>query len=306
MKLAAISVDLDEIPCYSAIHGLATAAGSEHALYDRAIPRMVGVFDELRLRSTLFAIGADLEREANRRRIAQLARAGHEIANHSFSHFYDLTRRDRDTVRREIARGGDAIEAATGKRPVGFRAPGYTITDSVFEALLEANYRYDSSVFPCPGYYGPKALAIRMISLLGRRSRSIVDDPRVLLAPADPYRAGKPYWRRGQGLLEFPIGVTRGLRLPYIGTSVVMSGELGSALLTRLIAGRAFVNLELHAIDFADADSDDLAWLRPHQPDLRRSAEEKIRAFRTAVEVLRGAGYELVTLEEAASRFATL
>jgi len=302
VRLAAVSVDLDEIPCYAAIHGLPSPpAHAARAIYDKALPRLERLFESEGIPATFFAIGSDLD-ETNAARLASLARAGHEIANHSFGHRYDLTRLDRASIRREIERGMDAIERACGVRPEGFRAPGYTITDTVFEVLEELGVAYDSSVFPCPAYYAPKAAVIGALELLGRPSRSIVDDPRVLSAPADPYRVGRPYWRRGGGMLELPIGVTRLLRLPYIGTSVVLSGTKGARLLTRAIAGRPLVNLELHGIDLADAREDGLELLVPHQPDLRRSAASKEAALRAAIGSLRDAGYRFVTLREAAAR----
>src|SRR5690606_8390755 len=105
---------------------------------------------------------------------------------------------------------------------------------------------------------------------------------------------------RGGGVAELPIGVTRGARLPYIGTSLVLAGERGARLLTRAIAGRPLVNLELHGIDLADAEEDGLAFLAPHQVDLRRSARAKEAALRAALSELRARGYRFVTLREAA------
>ncbi len=298
MRLCAVSVDLDEIACYAAIHGL-SHEGSERAIYEKALPRLARLFDEEGLRATFFAVGADLDEE-NAARLRALHAAGHEIGNHSLSHRYDLTRLGRDAIRAEIEGGADAIERACGERPAGFRAPGYTITDEVFDVLAELGVRYDSSVFPCPAYYGAKAAAIAAIRARGRRSRSIVDDPRVLTAPADPYRAGRPYWRRGRGVAELPIGVSRGPRLPFIGTYVALAGEAGARLMARSIAGRPLVNLELHGIDLADADEDGLRWLAPHQLDLRRSARAKEASIRAAIRELRDAGYELVRLRDAA------
>ncbi|HJL19111.1 MAG TPA: polysaccharide deacetylase family protein [Sandaracinaceae bacterium LLY-WYZ-13_1] len=307
MRLAAVSVDLDEIGCYTAIHGLEPpdpAAG--HAIYRRALPRLRRLFDEEGLPATFFAIGRDLEgdgADGNAEALRDLRADGHEIANHSRAHLYDLTRRPRAVIEDEVAGAIERIEAACGERPVGFRAPGYTITDAVFDVLADLGVRYDSSVFPCPAYYAAKTAAIGAIRARGRRSHSVVDDPRVLGAPADPYRVGRPYWRRGGGLLELPIGVTRGPRLPFIGTSVVLSGEMGARWLTRATIGRPLVNLELHGIDLADADEDGLGFLAPHQPDLRRSARAKAAALRAAVRELRGAGYRFVTLREAAEAF---
>ncbi len=310
MRLAAISVDLDEIGCYAAIHGLAVPRGREHPIYERALPRLARFFDDLGVRATFFAVGQDAEDDAKGRALRALVERDHEIASHSQRHLYDLTRRDRATMRREVEESLDAIERAVGQRPRGFRAPGYTITNELFALLRELGLAYDSSVFPCPPYYAPKALTIALLRLRaalgrGRESRSLVDDPRVLLAPADPYfpadRAGA-YFRRGPrgGLVEVPIGVTRGAHLPFIGTSVVLAGRRGARLLARQMVGRPVVVLELHGIDLADASADGLEWLAPRQPDLARTLEAKRAALEAAIEVLAANGYRFVTTLEAA------
>src|SRR5437899_418459 len=74
-------------------------------------------------------------------------------------------------------------------------------------------------------------------SVLGRPSRSIVDTPAVLTAPTRPYRVGRPYWKRGTGLLELPVQVTRTLRLPYIGTFLMLRGVTGARFLTKGVLG---------------------------------------------------------------------
>jgi hypothetical protein len=302
-KLAAVSVDLDEVDNYAAIHGLPPSERlPASAIYERALPRLSALFDELSIPATFFAIGRDLARAANGERLRALHARGHEIANHTQHHYYDLTRRDVATQRDEVRAGADAIEQAVGVRPVGFRAPGYTVTDQLFDVLAAEGVAYDSSVFPCPAYYFAKLAAMGVYRMRGRTSRSIVDDPRVLTSPADPYRVGTPYQRRGQRLLELPVGVTSTLsgRLPYIGQFVVLASERGARAFTRLVSGRPLVNLVLHGMDLADAESDGLSALAPHQPDLRRTASEKRASLMAALDELRRAGYRFVTLSEAA------
>jgi peptidoglycan/xylan/chitin deacetylase (PgdA/CDA1 family) len=307
MRLCAVSVDLDEIPCYAAIHGLpATTPLAYDAVYRRALPRFEHLFDELGLCATFFAIGSDLNHAHAASLLKGLAQRGHEIGNHTQDHLYDLTRRSRAEMRAQVAEAAHHIERVTGVAPVGFRAPGYTINDQLFEVLVELGVAYDSSVFPCPAYYLAKCAAIASYRLRRRPTHSVVDTPRVLGAPAEPYRIGVPYTKRGSGLLELPIGVTRDVsgRLPYIGT-FVMAHDYAARLLTELIAGRELVNLELHGIDAADAELDGLQALRPHQPDLQRTAAAKLESLRTAIQALRAQGYEFVTLAEAARRFAS-
>jgi len=303
LRLASISIDLDEVPRYAAIHGLEAPSGSSaHAVYDHCVPRLTAWLDDESIRATFFAIGEDLERQKNRTTIGTLHQAGHEIGNHSHRHYYDLTRRAAADILEEVELGADVIQEACGKRPVGFRAPGYTVSDALFGALEASGVEYDSSVFPCASYYVAKAAALAAIKVRGRSSASMLDSPAVLRAPKEPYRVGRPYWRRGDGVLELPIGVTP-LQLPFIGTSLVLGGKRIAERLTKQMLGRELINLELHGFDAADAVEDGLQALTPHRADLKRTAADKLRSLRAAVGMIREAGYEFVTLEEAASRF---
>jgi len=303
-RLASVSVDLDEIPNYFEIHGLGEPAGRAASLvYDLALGRLLSLADAGRFPLTLFTIGRDVARQEARDGLRGAASAGHEIANHSLDHRYDLVRLGRDEIARQIEEAARLIEEATGQRPVGFRAPGYTITDEVFEILEDLGIAYDASVFPCPAYFAAKTAAIGAIAVRGRKSRSIVDTPKVLLAPTRPYRIGTPYWKRGTGLLEIPVQVTRGLRLPFIGTSVTLAGPSRARLLAKMCIGEPLVNLELHGIDVLDAE-DGLEALRPHQPDVRVAHARKLESILAVVEELRTAGYTFVTMQQAAAELS--
>lgn len=303
-RLCAVSVDLDEIPNYFAIHGLAKPTGaSAHAVYDVALDRLGAFSRRMHAPLTLFTIGADLDRAEAAGRLRDLAQAGHEIANHTLDHRYDLTRLPRDEMKRQVEASANVIQAATGQRPVGFRAPGYTVTDALFDVLDEVGVAYGSSVFPCPPYYLAKAVRLAKMQLLGKTSRSILDAPLVLRAPTRPYRVGRPYWKKGRGVLELPIQVTRGPRLPFIGTTLTLAGPTMARWLTRLVVGEPLVNLELHGMDVLDAD-DGLATLRGHQPDVTVPHEKKLEALAAVVDVLRDAGYRFVRLKDAAEVFA--
>ncbi len=300
MRLCAVSVDLDEIPNYFAIYGLPEPSGPARTLvYDVAVDRLLALARDLEIPLTLFAVGSDLARPESAAKLRAASEAGCEIANHSLDHRYDLVRLGRSEVRRQVSEGARAIERATGTTPVGFRAPGYTITDEVFSVLSELGVTYDSSVFPCPIYWLAKTAAIALISLRGRTSRSIIDTPAVLASPTTPYRIGRPYWRLGDGLLELPIQVTRGLRLPFYGTPVTLWGPRVARCLARACAGEPLVNLELHGIDVLDA-ADGLESLRLHQPDVRVPRDRKLTSLRAAIEELRTAGHRFVTLRDAA------
>jgi len=298
MRRCAISVDLDEIHHYFAIHGLgAPPAASAHLVYDIALPRCLAFAADLGIPLTLFVVAADLERPEN---VALLRRAlaeGHEIGSHSKDHLYDLARRSRAEQREQVAGALDLFERHLGIRPAGFRAPGYTVSDQLLEVVAEAGHSYDSSVFPCPSYYAAKAATLGLMKLRGKTSHSILDSPAVLTAPRRPYRIGRPYTTEGQGLWEFPIQVTRGPRLPFIGTALTLAGRLGARALTELVVGEPFVNLELHGIDFLD-DGDGLGQLRGFQPDVKVAWGEKRETLESVIARLRRAADAFLALTQ--------
>ena len=302
MKLASVSIDLDEIHHYHAIHGLPERPGGGHPVYDLAVPRAAEWARSLDVPITWFAVGRDLERKENAEALRKLVEGGHEVGNHSQSHAYDLSCREGSELRREIDEGARSIERAVGKAPKGFRAPGYTVSDELFAALSELGVAYDSSVFPSPPYYAAKAAKLFSMRLRGRTSRSVLDTPSVLRAPSRPYRVGKPYWKPGSGILELPIQVTPGARLPFIGTALVLAGADGARLLTRSLLGETFVNLELHGIDFLGAD-DGFGELASHQPDAKLPLTRKLAALTATVELLKEKGASFALLAEAADAF---
>ncbi|XYI02000.1 polysaccharide deacetylase family protein [Sorangium sp. So ce1128] len=304
-RLAAVSIDLDEVPNYFALHGLAVpersgAAGALHAVYEAALPRVAGFAASHGIPVTLFAIGRDLARPASAAALRALSDAGHAVENHSYGHRYDLSRLPRADIARDVLLGAEAIAEAVGRRPTGFRAPGYTVSDALFDALDTIGVEFDSSVFPCPPYYAAKALAMGVQRAQGRGSAAILDTPRVLAAPRRPYRPGRPWYRRGgRRFVELPIQVTPGPRLPVIGTSVALAGAAGARWLARACAGEALVNLELHGMDFLDR-SDGLEALARYQPELRVPLGRRLEALGAFVEETARRGARFVRLDEAA------
>jgi peptidoglycan-N-acetylglucosamine deacetylase len=308
--LVSVSVDLDAVECYHRIHALGEepAAPARFAILRRALPRLGELFAKHGIKATLFAVGRDLEEDPEGARVvAELAKAGHEIASHSHSHPYHLVRLPPAQMAAELDRAHAAIATVAGRPPVGFRAPGYEISADLLELLCARGYRYDSSAFPAIPYYLAKATVLAAMRLVGRKSGSILGSAKVLGAPCTPYRpaAGAPY-RRGQlPIVELPVTVTPWLRLHVIGTTLVISPEwLRRRLVAAALATRHF-NLELHGIDLADAEADGLSpALVRRQPDLRVALERKLAALDRTLAEAAARGAKFVTLAEAALVFA--
>ena len=113
-----------------------------------ATRRVLSLLDEFGIKATFFVLGKVAEAEPAL--IEQVAAGGHEIASHGWSHslVHDLTP---DQFREELERTELQLEKLTGVRPVGFRAPQWSVsprTSWVHGILAERGYRYDSSITP--------------------------------------------------------------------------------------------------------------------------------------------------------------
>lgn len=279
MRAAAVSIDLDGLGCYYRIHALGPhPAELEHVILERALPRAAALFARRGLHVTWFVIAHDVDgHAANTQRLKTLADAGDEIGNHSYSHPYDLARLPATVIDREIAEADRVLRAIAPVR--GFRAPGYDVSPAMLDTLARLGYRYDSSVFPAPGYYAAKAAVMAALAAAGRPSGAVLTNPRALLAPTNPYRPSMTApWRRGQApMVELPVAVTPWTRVPAIGTSLLVAPAWLRSRLVAAMARRDFFNLELHGIDFADAEKDGIPGeLVDRQPDLRIPVADKL------------------------------
>jgi hypothetical protein len=286
-RTAAVTIDVDSLPCYFAIHGLPIPEGlvDEDPIYRLAMPRFWACLEAAGLPATLFLIGADAPRHAQA--FAPVGPSGSEVASHSHAHDYRLSRRPWGAIVADLAAADAALRPLNLDRPlVGFRAPGYNLSPAVLAAVADLGYVYDSSLLPAPAYFAARAAAIGAYALLGRHSRSLVGDARQFAGPRGPYRMhpAAAWTPAADGrLVELPMAVEPVGRVPLIGT--VWSGlpeAVQGPLLDAALAATGQLVLELHAIDLLDAsDHPALARLEPHQRDLRVPAATKLRRFET-------------------------
>ena len=137
--LASLSLDLDNEWSYLKTHGDVQWEALPSYL-DVVVPRALDLLRSLDLTITFFVVGQDAALERNRDAIAALARAGHEIGNHSFKHEPWLHRYSEVDVRDELSSTEDALADVTGSVPIGFRGPGYSLSPTVLEVLVERGY----------------------------------------------------------------------------------------------------------------------------------------------------------------------
>ena len=282
----AVNVDVDALRFYRAIWGLpAEPAGAPDPVWNLGVPRFLDLFAALSLRATFFVVASDLVPEEDggaasasevRRRLTlveEMVAKGHEVASHSFSHDYALSRLPAPEIEADLARAASVLQEVAWRAPRGFRAPGYNLSPQLVDAIESSGALYSSSRFPSPPYFAAKWAAMLKGALTGNRSASIAGELRAPLSPRRPYH-------HSNGLLELPMSVIGPLRLPAIGTFFTIYGERGLRLLSPSLAREPWLNIELHGIDLVDPEDEGVPReLRARQPDLRTASEKKRGLF---------------------------
>lgn len=115
--------------------------------------RIYAFLEEQKIHATFFFLGWVAERSPGL--VAEAAERSHEVASHGYGHdlIYKLTR---EQFRADLQRAVHVLQEA-GVRPVGYRAPGFSITSECLWALEEirqAGFQYDTSLFPAPRIHG--------------------------------------------------------------------------------------------------------------------------------------------------------
>ncbi len=255
-KYATIQVDLDGLWTNLAYYGYDHPV-EDDPVFASSVPRFIELFKEFDVKATFFLIGRDGEVPWKAELVKKLVEAGHEVANHTYNHPFGLRKLPQQEQVTEIERGEEVIKKITGKKPRGFKAPGYDMDAGVLRLLAEKGYRYDSSMIPTFVY----PMIMKMMQLIsGGAKRTHGPKWSWAFAPNTVYRpSGHKESRRGKmPLVELPCTVVPGLRLPYHATFALRLGMpyFSPAYgLTKMTRGT--LNYEFHAVDLADDITDD-------------------------------------------------
>ena len=218
-SLGRISLDLDNLWSYMKIHG-DTRLGIVPV-----VPRpsaSTSPFERCErhgLTVTVFIVGQDAALAKNAGAMRAIADAGHEIANHSFSHEPWFHTYSYDKIESEIADAETAIELATGQRPRGFRGPGFSLSDDTLRVLTERNTC--TTLRPFPRSSGPLGTRVLLSSTAASSPKKSERSARSSL---DPMRDGLRDLRavpsftlshvdRGE-LVEIPVTTLPFARIP--------------------------------------------------------------------------------------------
>ena len=117
---------------------------------ERQTAAIFELLDELKAKATFFVLGMTAERYPDL--VRAIAGKGHELACHGFAHRRVPTQ-TRDEFRADVERCAELLEELGGKRPLGYRAPAFSITRETpwaYDVLAELGFRYDSSQYDSP------------------------------------------------------------------------------------------------------------------------------------------------------------
>ncbi len=277
--LANLSLDLDNEWAYLKTHG-DPIWESYPSYLNVVVPRILDVLARRKLLITVFVVGQDAALEYNHEALAQIAHAGHEIGNHSLRHEPWLHLFSENDLENELAEAEQYIQAATGKKPIGFRGPGYSQSSTMLQVLVRRGYAYDASSLP--SFIGPIARAYYFATgKFDDEQRERLN--RLFGSWKDGFRPLKPYYLRfgGASLLEMPVTTFPVFRVPihlsYVMYLAGFSTLLAKAYFSMALQACRLFNIEpsilLHPLDFLGGE--DVPRLQ-FFPSMKLAREQKI------------------------------
>jgi hypothetical protein len=298
--IASLSLDLDNKWSYLKTHG--DPAWKDLPSYlDVLVPRALQFLAERNLTITVFVVGQDAAVDASRGPLAAIAAARHEIGNHSFHHEPWIPLYPAPQIDAELQRAEEHIERATGRRPVGFRGPGFALSPTIVRSLARRGYRYDASSLPT--FLGPLARAYyfataRLTPEERRQRKALFGGVADACRPLRPYR-----WRTDAGeVLEIPVTTMPLFRVPIHFSYLLYLDAVAPALTLPYFRAalalcrwrRIQPSLLLHPLDFLGCeDTRDLAFF----PAMRLPRERKLELVSEALALLT-ARFTVLTLEQ--------
>jgi peptidoglycan/xylan/chitin deacetylase (PgdA/CDA1 family) len=288
--IASLSLDLDNKWSYLKTHGDADWE-SFPTYFDEVVPRFLGFLDEHGIKITVFVVGQDADLEKNHASLKSIADAGHEIGNHSFHHEPWLHLYTPAEIEAEFSRSEAVIKKVTGQQTVGFRGPGFSLSDQVLKTMVRRGYKYDCTSFPT--FLGPVARAYYFFT--AKLSKQQKEERKALFGSwKDGFQTLRPFkWVDDtRSLPEIPVTTMPFFKVPihasyimYLAgySKLVAKAYFWSSLQLCRMAG-VRPSILLHPLDFMGKEDDqDLAFF----PAMNQSAQTKIELLADCIKMLK-------------------
>lgn len=188
-------------------------------VWREGLPMLLDLYDKYGVKATFFYIANFAKQHPEIIKIVQ--ERGHEIACHGLTHRHDkaFDVMPYDEQLNHLTTAKKILEDIAGEEVVSFRAPALRVSFDTPRALIEAGYKYDSSVAP---------QRMDMFMSLGSKNKL-----QWFGAPRTPYNADASNLARrgGSAIIEVPVS---SFIVPYIGTFMRIS-PLVNSLTRRLL-----------------------------------------------------------------------
>jgi polysaccharide deacetylase family protein (PEP-CTERM system associated) len=115
---------------------------------ERNVDRLLEMLAQHGSKATFFTLGWIAERYPAL--IRRIVAGGHELASHGYGH-YRANEQSRDEFMHDVVHAKHILEDLGGTAVNGYRAPSFSIGTGnlwAFDCLVEAGYRYSSSIYP--------------------------------------------------------------------------------------------------------------------------------------------------------------
>lgn len=304
--MAVISSDIDTLESIYKGQGCTRADGYTYDEFEVGLENFARFLEQYNAPATLFMVGQDFLREKSHPTIHEMVQRGYEIANHTHTHTQGFGHLRLDEMEYQLLEMERACIDVTGIKPIGFRSPGWNVTDRALPLLKKHGYQYESSVFPTTMMPLLKFLHWSSMSDRQALDRTTMGQFNYMFAPIQPYQcAEKKLGRRGQnGLKVFPVTVTPTLRIPFFATFLLSTGiDLFRRSYTALKNAGFMIQFQFHLSDFVDytqplfVDQVPQAGKGQYVPKaLMTPLDEKYQLFKQAIDII-AEDYTFTTLK---------
>ena len=106
-------------------------------------PRILDLLDLFDIKASFYVPG--YVAETHPELVEQIARRGHEVAHHGYMHEPPATLSPEQEAE-VLDRGSDILERITGQAPLGYRSPGWELSEHSLGYLADRGFVYDSSL----------------------------------------------------------------------------------------------------------------------------------------------------------------
>ncbi|MBI4845882.1 MAG: polysaccharide deacetylase family protein [Candidatus Omnitrophica bacterium] len=253
---AAVQVDLD---CIWTYQRYLKTRGPEYVfdpVYKDGVPFFLELFRKYGIKATFFVVARDLKIPEHEKIAKTILDAGHEIANHTYSHPLNFSKLSKDDLLKEIILADECLKQLFPNADIkGFRAPTFSIDERAIRILKEKSYKYDASVIP--SLLIPLILKLGHSLLKGRIVNFDTGSTGFFRVPLSVYQLSEKdiCENSNEGFFEVPITVIPGLRLPIHSTYVFIFGKWYFKLgLNAIIRKKMHISYLFHGIDPLNLD----------------------------------------------------